>query len=484
MKKINRIQKPRFIQLIIWLISIAIAIGLFFFAKNFTACWRITPLPGDLPQSCQINDDIPQTSQDETPLPDSTSATDKTPEPTDISASAPTIEPPPPWDGVERVTALIIGLDYRDWEANAGAPRSDTMMLLTIDPLNKKAGMFSIPRDMWVNIPDFGYNRINTAYSLGESWKLPGGGPGLAIKTVEDFLGTPITYYAQVDFHVFERVIDEIGGVIVTPDQEVALDRIGDGDIPVTLEAGETYALPGDLALAYARNRKTKDGDVDRAKRQQDVILGIKDRILNNFSNIVPKVIPLYNELSAGINTNMSIDDAIRFMFLFIQNQDIEIQRGVIDYTMAVPVVVTLPDGGGTAEVLKPIPDQIRILRDQLFETGGALSPLAEGDLNTLITDESARVSVYSSIAIDGISSRTVDYFTNEGLNTVSAGNSSVGSLKTIVVDHTGNPYTLKFLMEKMNLDNSQIIVSLDFNASVDVEVHIGNDWASNNPMP
>ena len=89
------------------------------------------------------------------------------------TVSAPLVELPPAWDGASRVTVLIIGLDYRDWDAGSGAPRSDTMMLLTIDPQTKTAGMMSIPRDMWVNIPDFEYNRINTAYSLGESWKLP-----------------------------------------------------------------------------------------------------------------------------------------------------------------------------------------------------------------------------------------------------------------------------------------------------------------------
>jgi anionic cell wall polymer biosynthesis LytR-Cps2A-Psr (LCP) family protein len=59
------------------------------------------------------------------------------------------------------------------------------MILLTIDPLSKTAGMLSIPRDMWVNIPGFGYGRINTAYNLGAAYKLPGGGPALAMKTVE-----------------------------------------------------------------------------------------------------------------------------------------------------------------------------------------------------------------------------------------------------------------------------------------------------------
>lgn len=223
-------------------------------------------------------------------------------------------------------------LSRRDWEAGTGAPRSDTMMIVTLDPLNKVAGMLSIPRDMWVNIPDFGYNRINTAYSLGESWKQPGGGPGLAMRTVEDFIGVPIDYYAQVDFHVFERVIDEIGGIVVTPTQDVVLDRIGDGDIPVTLKAGETVSLGGDLALAYARARKTKDGDIDRANRQQEVVMAMLDRFLHPVVDIYSKFLPLYNELSTGVNMNLSINDISQLLVYLYENQDIEIQRGVINY--------------------------------------------------------------------------------------------------------------------------------------------------------
>ena len=60
---------------------------------------------------------------------------------------------PPPWDGTNRVSLLVMGLDYRDWQAGEGPPRTDTMILFTVDPINRTAGMLSIPRDLWVNIP-------------------------------------------------------------------------------------------------------------------------------------------------------------------------------------------------------------------------------------------------------------------------------------------------------------------------------------------
>ena len=102
------------------------------------------------------------------------------------------------------------------------------MMLLTLDPISKTAGMLSVPRDMWVNIPKVNtYGKINQAYYFGELYKLPGGGPGLAVDTVRSFLGVPINYYAQIDFQAFEKFIDQIGGIDVTVDKELKVDPLG-----------------------------------------------------------------------------------------------------------------------------------------------------------------------------------------------------------------------------------------------------------------
>jgi len=484
LKYIKKIKRPTKIQLITWGIGFVIAIGLFLISRNLTACWQLTSLAGVPPQSCSESGvlNIPQPDASGTNQPVAgTPSVNSIP-----TVGAPQVELPPPWDGASRVTVLIIGLDYRDWEAGSGAPRSDTMMLLTIDPKTKTAGMFSLPRDLWVNIPDFNYGRINTAYSLGESWKLPGGGPGLAVRTVEEFLGISIQYYAQIDFQTFERVIDEIGGVKITPFQTVTLDAMGDGDIPVSLEAGVTVALPGNLALAYARARHTKDGDIDRAKRQQEVIIAIRDRVTDRkyWPTLAAKIYPVYQDVSAGINMNMSLEDALRLALLARQIKLNKIKSGIIDYTMAVPVKLNLPDGGGSADVLKPIPDKIRILRDQIFNSGGALSPLASGNPTELMKAEEARVAVLNGSYAEGVAGKTADYFKTQGMNVVSTDNSSEKVAVTVLVDHSGNPYLLKYLMEIMNIGPSQVRTRFDPNSASDVDIIIGDDWAFNNTMP
>jgi hypothetical protein len=140
------------------------------------------------------------------------------------TSAAPGITPPPglmagptpkPWNGIERVTVLVMGLDYRETDVSDGPSRTDTMMLVSYDPVSQNVGILSIPRDLWVEIPGFGFDKINKAYFDAESYRLPGGGPALAMQTVQNLLGVPNDYYAVLDFGSFMTFIDEIGGIDV-----------------------------------------------------------------------------------------------------------------------------------------------------------------------------------------------------------------------------------------------------------------------------
>jgi LCP family protein required for cell wall assembly len=220
---------PSIGSIIYWVIGLGLAVGIMLFARSFTDCWTITELEGAPPASCGQNRQ-PEFTPEGTPI--ATAPVDVTP-----IVEAPQVESPE-WDGGSRVNVLFIGVDYRDWEAGEGAPRSDTMILFTLDPVSKTAGMISIPRDMWVNIPGSGYGRINTAYSIGAGLGLPGGGPGLAMKTVEQFLGVPVHYYAQVEFNTFVEMIDTIGGVDVLVTERLRLDPLGSGKDKIILTPG------------------------------------------------------------------------------------------------------------------------------------------------------------------------------------------------------------------------------------------------------
>jgi LCP family protein required for cell wall assembly len=281
---------------------------------------------------------------------------------------------PHPWDGKARVTLLVMGVDYRDWEAGAGAPRSDTMLLATIDPITMQAGMLSIPRDLWVEIPGFGFNRINTAFMFGEAYHLPGGGPELAMDTAEDVVGVPINYYAVIQFHAFERMIDEIGGVDVEVPQRIRIAPI-DGKSRY-LDPG-SHHLDGPDALAFARVRKGAGDDFGRAERQQQVAMAVLDRLvqLDMLPTLVRKAPKLYQELAAGVQTNLTLEQMVSLAWSAIQIQKENIKMGVIGPPKMVGFY-TRPDG---ASVLRAVPDQIRILRDQIFTETSALGPFTPG---------------------------------------------------------------------------------------------------------
>lgn len=402
-----------------------------------------------------------------------TDATAAVPTPvTDLGVTA------PEWNGTDRVTVLLMGLDYRDWLADEGAPRTDSMMLLTLDPVARTAGMLSIPRDLWVAIPGFQHNRINTAYSQGEGFRVPGGGPGLAMQTVENLLGVPVQYYAVIDFHTFERLVDEIGGVDVLVQEDVKISPLGRPSR--WLYAGKSEHLDGPDTLAYARARKTEGGDFDRASRQQQVAMALRDTILDfdMIPTLLTKAPTLYQELSAGIRTNLTLDQMLSLGMLALQVPKQNIQRGVISVPDQV-TLETLPDG---AQVLKPIPSKIRELRDQLFTQTSAVGPsVTEADLSEGARLEAARVSVWNGSGTEGLASQTADYLKGQGLNVVEVGNADrLDYDKSILmVQNATFPYAVRFLASLLNLSQSQILYPASSSGDVDVIVILGYDWAT-----
>jgi LCP family protein required for cell wall assembly len=374
-----------------------------------------------------------------------------------------------------------MGLDYRDWEEGEGAARTDTMILLTIDPISKTAGMLNIPRDLWVNIPGFGYQRINAAYRLGEVYSYPGGGPGLAIATVEEFIGVPINFFAQIDFYAFEQFINELDGVTIDVPYEIRVDPLGQYNT-VILQPGE-QVLDGPVALAYARARYTDGGDFDRAQRQQQVIMALRSRILrvDRLPIVVSKAPQIYQQLAEGINTNLELEQAIQLAWLAQQIPIENIKRGVISPPDQV-ILAKSPDG--EQDVLKPVTAKIRLLRDEIF-TSGVMSEVAQNsNPEERLAAENANLSVLNGSGSGGLAAQTQEYLNSLGARVVNVGDAGQFYNSSMVVDYTGNPYTVGYLVELMNIQPFQIRMEYSPQSDVDVAVYLGADWSSSNPMP
>jgi type V secretory pathway adhesin AidA len=159
------------------------------------------------------------------------------------------------------------------------------------------------------------------------------------------------------------------------------------------------------------------------------------------------------------------------------------IKRGVIDYSMGSLDNVTL--GGENASVMKPFPDKIRELRDQVFTSGGAVSPLADGDPTVLMQADGARVRVLNGSFTPGLDVNTGNYFIDLGVPVTEVGAADGAYDRTIIYIYSPKLYTLKYLQTVFGITSStQIRIAPDPTSSVDIEVRLGNDWAGNNPMP
>lgn len=469
-------------QIIFWSVALVSAVGLFLFVRSFTICWRLTSLPGIPPARCAGETVRPF----ETPV---VRDGKNTPEPTSMPEFLASEDIQyPTWDGGSRINILFVGLRGGDPIQGDCPFCTDTLILLTVDPTTKTAGMLSIPRDMWVNIPGFGYSRINTAWTLGRGSKLPGGGPALTMKTVSHFIGVPVDYYVQVDFDTFVDIINLLGGVDVYNEETMVLDPMAHGkDFPkVKITCCGMRHLDGRTALAYSRCRHIEqgcqDGDIGRARRQQKVIFGIRDKVFSpkNFPTLLAQAPQLYNIFSEGIHTNLSLQDAVKLAVLAKDISKEDIRNAVIDNSMLAYDNVIL--GGQRVSIMKPIPDKIRVLRDEVFNSGGPISPMAQGDPASLMQADDARVRVLNGTSTDQLSTQTQTYLLRQGVRVTEVGKTKAASRTTIVL-YSPKLYTLKFLLDTFGITNSaQILIKPDLSQTVDIEVRLGSDWVDKLP--
>jgi len=471
------IYHPFWRSLAYWIFVTAAMLAAFFIVRKLTLCWTLTALPGIPPAECSLQY---QPSSDLSTLPDPTTSNVLA-----VELSAPEMELPQ-WDGASRINIAFFGLRGDDGQGEGCPTCTDTIMVLTVDPVTKTAGMLSIPRDMWVNIPGAGYSRINTAWAIGENAKLPGGGPALAMQTVSQFIGVPIHYYVQVDFGTFVSFINLIGGIDVYVEERMVLDPLGEGPDHFVLKPGDYRHLTGPRALAYARCRHESQGcsggDVGRAKRQQQVILAIRDKVLEpeTFATLITQAPQLYAEFSSGIHTNMSLEDAIQLAVLAKDIRVDDIKRGVIDNTMAIPADTTI--NGVPANVLRPVPDLIRILRDEIFVPGGPLSPLAQGDPVALMQSDQAKVRIINNTYTAGLEQRTATLLTAQGMQVVEYGVPTGASNTTKIILYSSKLYALRYLTELLGVGSQQIIIQPDPASTVDIEIRLGEDWVGRVP--
>jgi LCP family protein required for cell wall assembly len=210
---------------------------------------------------------------------------------------------PPKWEGTQRVNILVLGGDERGLAKNKGeVPRSDSMMVVSIEPNTKKAILISILRDTYVKIPGFGQDRINAALALG--------GPTLAMKTVSDLLDIPIQYYVYMGFKGFIGVVDALGGVQIDVEKNMYWSDSEDDHIyDIDLKKG-LQEMDGKTALQYVRFRHDAMSDFARADRQRKFLTAISEKMQTATGIIkLPKVL---SAIDPYIETNISVTEMLK----------------------------------------------------------------------------------------------------------------------------------------------------------------------------
>lgn len=338
----------------------------------------------------------------------------------------------------DRINILLMGMGGLEHD---GPYLTDTIMVASYKPSTNQVAMISLPRDLLVQIPGFGWYKINHANAYGEM-KEAGQGGELAKQVVSQTLNIPIDYYVRIDFAGFKQIIDDLGGITV--EVENLLD---DENYPIPgqetattskryehlyIEPGRQH-MNGDLALKYVRSRQAKGiegSDFARSKRQQQVLMAVKNKGLSFTTLVNPhRIGKLMDTLSQHLATDFKVWEIIR---LFNLGKDIEpenVVRQVFDDGPDGVLYSTILENG--AYVLKPKAgnfSEMQMIVNNIFDPDKieALTP--------------KMVEIQNGTKISGLAFQTSQYLQSLGYQVVKIGNAPTQDYqKTVVYNLTEN---------------------------------------------
>lgn len=369
----------------------------------------------------------------------------------------------------QRINILVMGLDQRLDEPDNEEYRTDSMMVLTIDPYSKTAGVFSIPRDTRVNIPDpngdggvYTRTRINEAYEMGQygvnyPTGYPGGGGQLAMDVVKQNFGIPIDYYVVLNWASFIKIVDNLGGIDVNVpdyvyDPAYTSCQFCDDYYPVEFLPGEQH-MDGTTALEYVRIRHS-DNDFKRIERQQIVLRAIIAKAESQSLLSVGQMKSLYSTYRDSITTDIP-DTQVPGLALLVSQ--IDSSEGLANIPMVSMADATYPcpasECGDAAELDFNV-QKMEELKAEVFS-------------DVQLTTENAKISILNGtnaatlagdfgeqLKIGGIPSTNIT--TDENAN---------GLLyhTTVIIDVTGkDEHTVSQIQSALGIPDSSVLKATD----------------------
>ena len=328
--------------------------------------------------------------------------------------------------------------------------RTDTIIIASVDTESDFVGLLSIPRDLWVDIPGHGPDRINTADLWGEVER-EGSGPEVVKQTIYQSLGIPIHYYVRVDFAGFTKIIDAVGGLDI--DVECPLPDI-------ELATG-MHHMDGELALEYARSRMSTS-DFDRSRRQRKLLMALWEQGLG--VSIIPRLPALSKALADTLQTDIPFDQVVALAYKGLQLSPAAIFAGSIG-----PWQVenwTTPEG---ALVLLPIDEEIQALLAEFYGQADMDFRLSLGEVRVEVLNGSQRPDAQR------LAATTLHW---EGFKIARAGTAdSAYYPESQVIVYNAPTEAAEAAAQFLDLPRSSLQYQHDPSQSVDIRIILGADY-------
>lgn len=386
-------------------------------------------------------------------------------------------------EGDGRINFLLLG---RGGDGHEGPDLTDTLLVASIDPVNKTAALVSIPRDIWGTVPGYGQMKINAVFanakyhSLNVNPKDPAKaeaeGIRLAEQQVTQMLGIPLHYYALMDFQAFREAVDAVGGVDVTVNEALVDPTMAweNGWNPVLAKKGVDH-MAGTQALMYVRSRhSTARGDFDRTERQRLLIEALSQKVLSAGTYTNPlKISQLLSAFGNHVSTDLSVNDSLRLMSIAKGISSSAIQSiGLADP----PNNFVTTDVAGNASVVRPSAG---------FDTYTDIQNYIRNILkDPYLARENAAVEVLNGTATAGLASTTGDKLKSFGYNVTKVDSAPASNYqKTVIVDLTAakKPYTRNYLEKRFGVKSVTRLPDTTIQATgADFVVILGQDATTN----
>lgn len=362
-----------------------------------------------------------------------------------------------------RINILLLGIGG---EGHDAPNLSDTIQVVSIDPKAKQVAMLSVPRDLYVQVPgSFQKVKINEVHAIGEDQGAKGGGPALMKEEIGNILDVPVHYFVRADFSGFEQIVGAVGGIDINVSERLYDPYYprGRGYEVLDIDPGLQH-MDGALALKYARSRETTN-DFDRSRRQQEVMIAVRDKATSlQYLTNPAKISQLIEIVGDHVKTDLSLSETQKLA----------------------QIVRDIPASAVTSKVLDN--SATGLLYDSVSPAGAYILLPRSGDYsdirefaNQLFTDfsiqqEHAQIELQNASGRSGLAKQESDMLAGYGYSVVAVTNAPGPAQTTVIYDYTNGtkPFTVDYLSKRFG---GQVIKQPPATPGVEIKVVVGTDY-------